>query len=31
MCKCIFIRRLNIGFAIIAVYVDDLNLMGTSK
>ena len=28
---CIFIKKSKIGFAIIAVYVDDLNLVGTSE
>lgn len=26
---CVFIKRSNFGFVIIAVYVDDLNLVGT--
>ena len=26
---CIFIKKSEIGFAIIAVYIDDLNLIGT--
>ena len=29
ICPCIFIKKSKIGFAIIAVYVDDLNLIGT--
>ncbi|WJZ87906.1 hypothetical protein VitviT2T_007251 [Vitis vinifera] len=29
ICRCIFIKKSKIGFAIIAVYVDDLNLVGT--
>ena len=29
ICPCIFIKKSEIGFAIIAVYVDDLNLVGT--
>nr|CAN61870.1 hypothetical protein VITISV_002413 [Vitis vinifera] len=29
ICPCIFIKKLEIRFAIIAVYVDDLNLVGT--
>ena len=28
---CIFIRKSEIGFAIIAVYVDDMNLIGTPE
>ena len=28
---CIFIKKLEIGFAIMVVYVDDLNLVGTPK
>ena len=28
LCICIFIKKLEIGFAIIAMYVDDLNLVG---
>ena len=31
ICRCIFIKKSKIGFAIIAVYVDDLNLVGTSE
>ena len=31
ICPCIFIKKLEIGFAIIAVYVDDLNLVGTPE
>ena len=29
ICPCIFIKKLENGFAIIVVYVDDLNLVGT--
>ena len=29
LCSCIFIKKLETGFAIIAVYVDDLNLIIT--
>ena len=29
ICPCIFIKKSEIGFAIIAVYVDELNLVGT--
>ena len=28
ICPCIFIKKSEIGFAIIVVYVDDLNLVG---
>lgn len=31
ICPCVFIKKSNSGFAIIAVYVDDLNLVGTLK
>ena len=30
ICPCVFIKKSETGFAIIAVYVDDLNLVGTS-
>jgi hypothetical protein len=29
ICPCVFIKKSESGFAIIAVYVDDLNLVGT--
>ena len=29
ICPCVFIKKSETGFAIIAVYVDDLNLVGT--
>ena len=29
ICSCIFIKKSETGFAIIAMYVDDLNLVGT--
>ena len=29
ICQCIFIKKLETGFAIIVVYVDDLNLIRT--
>ena len=29
ICPCIFIKKSKIGFEIIIVYVDDLNLIGT--
>ena len=31
ICPCIFIKKSEIGFAIIVVYVDDLNFFGTPK
>ena len=31
ICPCVFIKKLEIGFTIIAVYVDDLNLVVTLK
>ena len=31
ICPCIFIKKLETGFAIIVVYVDDLNLIGTPE
>ena len=31
ICTCIFIKKSETGFAIITVYVDDLNLVGTPK
>ena len=31
ICPCIFIKKLETGFAIIVVYVDDLNLVGTPE
>jgi hypothetical protein len=30
-CPCVFIRRSSIGFYIISVYVDDLNIIGHTK
>ena len=29
ICPCVFIKKSESGFAIVAVYVDDLNLVGT--
>ena len=29
ICPCVFIKRTSSGFAIVAVYVDDMNLIGT--
>lgn len=31
ICPCVFIRKTISGFVIIAVYVDDLNIIGTTK
>ena len=31
ICPCVFIKKVATGFAIIAVYMDDLNLIGTPK
>ncbi|KAM2811095.1 hypothetical protein COP1_043796 [Malus domestica] len=31
ICPCVFIKKSNYGFAIVAVYVDDMNLVGTPK
>jgi hypothetical protein len=31
ICPYIFIKKTNIGFAIVTVYVDNLNLIGTSE
>ena len=31
ICPCIFIKKLETRFAIITVYVNDLNLVGTPK
>jgi hypothetical protein len=30
-CSCVFIRRSSIGFCIISVYMDDLNIIGHTK
>ena len=30
-CSCILVKKLETGFAIIAVYVNDLNLVGTPE
>ena len=29
ICPCVFIKRTKMGFTIIAIYVDDLNIIGT--
>nr|GEZ94879.1 putative RNA-directed DNA polymerase [Tanacetum cinerariifolium] len=31
ICPCVFIKKTMLGFVIIAVYVDDLNIIGTNK
>lgn len=31
ICPCVFIKKTTFGFVIIAVYVDDLNIIGTDK
>jgi len=31
ICPCVFIKKMNIEFAIVAVYVDDLNIIGTPE
>ena len=31
ICPCVFIKKVAIGFAIIAIYVDDLNLIETPE
>ena len=31
ICPCVFIKKSETRFAIIAVYVDDLNLVGTPE
>ena len=31
ICPCVFIKKSKFGFTIIAVYVDDLNLIGTPE
>ena len=31
LCPCVFIKKSTSGYTIIAVYVDDMNLIGTSK
>ena len=31
ICPCVFIKKSNFGLTIIAVYVDDLNLIGTPE
>ena len=31
ICPCVFIKKSETGFTIIAVYVDDLNIVGTPE
>ena len=31
ICPCVFIKKSKAGFTIIAVYVDDLNIIGTPE
>ena len=31
ICPCVFIKKTEVGLTIIAVYVDDLNLIGTPE
>ncbi|KAM1446751.1 hypothetical protein ACFXTO_005931 [Malus domestica] len=31
ICSCVFVKKSNFGFAIVAVYVDDMNLVGTPE
>ena len=31
ICPCIFIRESKIGFSIVAIHIDDLNLKGTPE
>ena len=31
ICPCVFIKKSELGFSILAVYVDDINLFGTSE
>ena len=31
ICPCVFIKKSENGFAIIAIYVDDMNLIGTPE
>ena len=31
LCPCVFIKKSHSGFAIVAVYVDDMNLIGTPE
>ena len=31
ICPCIFIKKTTLGFVILAIYVDDINLIGTPE
>ena len=31
ICPCVFIKKLELGFVILAIYVDDINLFGTPE
>ena len=31
ICPCVFIKKSELGFPILAVYVDDINLFGTPE
>ena len=31
ICPCVFIKKSNSGFAVVAVYVDDMNLVGRAQ
>ena len=31
LCPCVFIKKLESGFAIVAVYADNLNIVGTPE
>ncbi|KAM1744316.1 hypothetical protein ACFX11_011214 [Malus domestica] len=31
LCPCVFIKKSHSGFAIVAIYVDDMNLIGTPE
>ena len=31
ICRCIFIKKTILGFVILAVYVDDINIIGTPE
>ena len=31
ICPCVFLKKLELGFSILVVYVDDINLFGTPE
>ncbi|KAM1397421.1 hypothetical protein ACFX2I_015003 [Malus domestica] len=31
ICPCVFVKKSNSGFAIVVVYIDDMNLVGTPE